>query len=116
MLTGNACSGGNFVFTVKVDGTIQPCPFVDDIPLGTLKDGSIWKIFKNRFKNTQLKLFKDPPEECRRCTYVSVCSGGCKAGNKEVFGRYDCKDIRCLGPFPDKLDEEEVLNRVPAFF
>jgi MoaA/NifB/PqqE/SkfB family radical SAM enzyme len=45
MLTGNSCSGGNFVLTVKADGSVQPCPFVDDVPLGNILDDDIWSIY-----------------------------------------------------------------------
>lgn len=116
MLNGNACSGGNFVFTVKVDGTVQPCPFVDDIPLGNIYKNDIWYIFKHRFNNPELKTFKDIPASCSNCTYKSVCSGGCPAGNKILFGRYDQKDIRCLGPFNSSFDKEKVIDCVPTFF
>ncbi|MBA7547530.1 Antilisterial bacteriocin subtilosin biosynthesis protein AlbA [subsurface metagenome] len=116
MLTGNACSGGNFVITIKVDGSVQPCPFLSDIPLGNIHEHNVWTIFKNRFGQSLLSGFKDISEECRRCAYKSVCGGGCKAGNNELFGRYNVKDHRCLGPYPGPIRKSEITDRVPAFF
>jgi radical SAM protein with 4Fe4S-binding SPASM domain len=116
MLSGNACSGGNFVFTVKVDGSVQPCPFIDNMPLGNIGQDSIWKIFRSRFRNKELVEFKSTPEECRGCSYESVCGGGCKAGNDKHFGQYNCKDLRCLGPFSEVRDKEEVMADIPTFF
>lgn len=116
MLTGNACSGGNFVFTVKVNGSVQPCPFVSDIPLGNIYQQDIWSIFKNRFQQSRLTNFKRVPEECTNCSYKSVCGGGCKAGNKLLFGCYDHKDIRCQGPYSLPIKNDNVIDCVPTFF
>ena len=116
ILTGNACSGGNFVITIKVDGSVQPCPFISDIPLGNIYEHDVWTIFKNRFIQTSLALFKDIPEECNSCTYKSVCGGGCKAGNNKLFGRYNVKDQRCLGPYSHLLQKSDIMDCTPTFF
>lgn len=116
MLTGNACSGGNFVLTVKADGIVQPCPFISNIPLGNIKNDSIWKIYKNRYKAPGFIAFKSTPEECKSCTYNSVCSGGCKAGNDKLYGEYCQKDHRCMGPFSESFNPEKIIDKVPSFF
>lgn len=116
MISGNACSGGNFVLTVKVDGSVQPCPFIDNLPLGNIKSENIWKIFRHRFRNEKLVDFKSLPEECGDCVYASICGGGCKAGNESCFGEYNHRDIRCLGPFSKLRDPEEVMADIPTFF
>jgi radical SAM protein with 4Fe4S-binding SPASM domain len=115
MLTGNACSGGNFVLTVKNDGSVQPCPFISDIPLGNIAEDNIWDIYRNRYKNTELHSFKKIPDECKGCTYVSVCGGGCRAGSSEC-NSYDRKDQRCLGPYYELLEKDKVIYRTPCFF
>ena len=116
MLSGNACSGGNYVLTVKADGSVQPCPFIDNLSLGNIRNEDIWTIYRNRYKNTRLKEFKSTPEDCKECTYKSVCGGGCKAGNDLIFGRYDHADHRCLGPFKEKINKEDVAEKIPTFF
>jgi len=116
MLTGNACSGGNFVFTIKADGSVQPCPFISDLSLGSIYEQSIWQIFRNRFNLPHLRNFKKIPDECRACSYNSVCGGGCKAGNRLLFGRYDHKDHRCLGPYENPIDKESLIDCIPTFF
>jgi len=116
MISGNACSGGNFVFTVKVDGSVQPCPFINNVPLGNIRHASIWKIFRDRFANSDLVKFKTTPQECRECAYDSICGGGCKAGNDLHFGEYNCKDLRCLGPYAKVRDHHEVMADIPTFF
>ena len=116
ILAGSACSGGYFVFTVKVDGTVTPCPFISDIPLGNIKEESIWEIMGNRFNVPQFIQFQSLPAECRKCGYADVCNGGCKAGNAVLFGRYDRKDHRCLGPWGKPISEAAVSDRLPCFF
>ncbi|HHR84840.1 MAG TPA: radical SAM protein, partial [Candidatus Acetothermia bacterium] len=115
-LAGTSCSGGDFVFTVKVDGTLTPCPFISDIRLGNIKEDSIWKIIASRFANDHFIEFRSLPDECRSCTYADVCNGGCKAGNMALFGSYDHKDNRCLGPWHEPLAESELCDRLPSFF
>jgi pyrroloquinoline quinone biosynthesis protein E len=116
MLTGNACSGGNFVLTVKADGSVQPCPFIDDLPLGDVGVEGIWRIFGRRFALPALVEFKSTPAECTACSYASVCAGGCRAGNRRVVGSYARRDTRCQGPFRGPIVRAEVCDRVPCFF
>lgn len=116
MLTGNACSGGNFVLTVKADGSVQPCPFVDDLPLGNIRHSGIWDIYRRRHRHPNYVAFKTPPEECAPCCYRSVCGGGCRAGNRLLLGSYSRRDLRCTGPFQGTIDKERITDFVPAFF
>jgi radical SAM protein with 4Fe4S-binding SPASM domain len=115
-LAGSACSGGYFVFTVKVDGTVTPCPFIADVPLGNIKDRTIWEIMRDRFDVEEFIKFQLLPEECRGCAYADICNGGCKAGNKILFGRYDHKDHRCLGPWGGPIHADAISDRLPCFF
>jgi len=115
-LVGSACSGGYLVFTVKVDGTVTPCPFISDIRLGNIKEKSIWEIMRDRFAMNGFVEFQSLPAECRSCSYADICNGGCKAGNATLFGHYDHKDSRCLGPWVESLQESAVCDRLPCFF
>jgi len=115
-LAGTACSGGYFVFTVKVDGTVTPCPFIADIRLGNIKKQSIWQIMRDRFDVERFVEFQSLPAECSGCSYADICNGGCKAGNVALFGRYNRKDHRCLGPWKEPLQEDAVCDRLPCFF
>lgn len=116
LLTGNACSGGNFVLTVKADGRVQPCPFIDDLPLGDVRKDDLWTIYRRRYQGTGLGELKATPPECRGCTYESVCGGGCRAGNRAACGTYATRDRACLGPFTGPFEWQRVCERVPSFF
>lgn len=114
-LTGNSCSGGNFVLTIKADGTVQPCPFVDDVPMGNIYRQDIWTIYRRRFRGPLLREFKTLPAECRGCSLRSVCGGGCRASAR-WFGGYGRRDPKCLGPFAEPDWGDGMLDRVPTFF
>lgn len=115
-LSGSACSGGNFVYTAKVDGTVTPCPFISDIVLGSIKQESIWEIIRKRFTVEMFHEFQSLPAECGECSYSDICNGGCKAGNKALFGHYDRKDPRCLGPWLERSEDDKASDRLPCFF
>jgi radical SAM protein with 4Fe4S-binding SPASM domain len=115
MLTGNSCSGGNFVLTVKADGSVQPCPFVDDVPLGSIYDEDIWTIYKKRFRNRLLREFKNLPPECRACSHHSVCGGGCRASAR-WFGGYARRDPKCQGAFSEPVTAGGIMDCIPTFF
>jgi radical SAM protein with 4Fe4S-binding SPASM domain len=116
LLTGQACAGGSYVLTVKVDGSVQPCPFVSDVPLGSIHEEGIWSIYRRRFRSARFREFRNVPAECKGCSYSSVCGGGCRAGSRTLFGSYDRKDHKCLGPYREPFDAAQVLGKTPAFF
>jgi radical SAM protein with 4Fe4S-binding SPASM domain len=116
MLTGNACSGGNFVLTVKADGSVRPCPFISDIPLGSVYHDSLWDIFSRRYETVSMRQFKSLPDECATCSIASICGGGCRAGNKMLHGTYTARDIRCTGPFSSTPQRDNCMDSIPVFF
>ncbi len=114
-LTGNSCSGGNFVLTIKADGSVQPCPFVDDVPLGNIYRQDIWTIYRGRFRSARLREFKKLPVECRDCSLRSVCGGGCRASARWCGG-YARKDPKCLGIYSEPVTAAEMMDCIPTFF
>jgi radical SAM protein with 4Fe4S-binding SPASM domain len=116
MLTGNACSGGNFVLTVKADGSVQPCPFISDLSMGNIYHEDLWKIYATRYRNKYIRNFKSLPGSCCSCTYASVCGGGCRASNNLLPGGYQSADFRCMGPYAGSFDRDQVIPKTPCFF
>jgi radical SAM protein with 4Fe4S-binding SPASM domain len=116
LLTGNGCSGGNFVLTVKADGSVQPCPFVSDLALGNIHQQDIWSIYRSRFARPEWLEFKCLPAECEPCSYRDVCGGGCRAASRRLFGSYARRDHKCLGPYSGPLDKRGLTDYLPTFF
>jgi AdoMet-dependent heme synthase len=113
---GRICLGGYYAFSIKADGTVTPCPFMYDVPLGNALTQNIWDIFAKRFDSSEFCEFMQLPEECDNCSYKDFCGGGCKAGNKILFGNYLKKDCRCLGPWQETVSSQELPNKIPSFF
>ena len=113
---GRVCLGGYYVISIKTDGTVTPCPFMYDINLGNVLEQNIWDIFATRYSNAEFREFMSLPKECVQCSYKNLCGGGCKAGNKILYGSYLSKDCRCLGPWSEPVSSENMANRFPTFF
>jgi radical SAM protein with 4Fe4S-binding SPASM domain len=113
---GRLCLGGYYSLSIKTDGTVTPCPFMYDVPLGNALTENIWDIFAKRFDSQEFSEFMQLPEECGNCSYKNFCGGGCKAGNKILFGSYAKKDCRCQGPWQETMSSKELPNKIPSFF
>jgi radical SAM protein with 4Fe4S-binding SPASM domain len=113
---GQTCLGGSYSISIKADGSVTPCPFIHDLSFGNVFKQNIWDIFSKRYNSTQFSEFIKLPKDCVGCTYKNICNGGCRAGNKLLFGNYSTKDCRCLGPCKDTIKSEDILDKVPTFF
>ncbi|OGS12644.1 MAG: hypothetical protein A2234_08905 [Elusimicrobia bacterium RIFOXYA2_FULL_58_8] len=117
-LTGNSCVGGNYMLSIKADGTVHPCPFIRDIPIGNIHSNTIWEIYRDRYTHADLTGFKTLPADCAGCSHASVCGGGCRAGNRNAgcAAGYQAKDQKCLGPYNDPISNAGSVDCIPTFF
>ncbi len=112
-LCGKNCLGGYFSFSVKVNGDVTPCPFINDIIIGNALEENFWIVFMKRNENPIFRDFSSVPLDCKACTYRLACSGGCRAGQN---GKYLLKDPRCLGPWSNNFSHEKLFEKIPSFF
>jgi radical SAM protein with 4Fe4S-binding SPASM domain len=110
-----ACPAFVNSITVKTDGTVTPCPFVN-LKLGNINEQSFDKIVYDAYCNSRLIDFLSIPEECKPCSCVDICGGGCKAFRYQVYGDYKSKDINCSGPYKDKVAPSRLGEYIPYFF
>ena len=93
------CSAGQTNLVISPDGTVYPCPYLTDFPLGNiLKDPlkDIWHDnlgimgkFRNIFQN-------DLKGKCRDCKFIpSNCNGGCRAAAYNITGDLYAEDPFC---------------------
>ncbi len=115
-LTGRNCLGGYYMLSIKSNGNVTPCPFINDIILGNIKKQNIQKIFKERFSNKEFCKFFYPPNECKTCSFLELCKGGCKAPNKILFGSYHKKDHQCQGPWRIKPKKDNICEYLPFWW
>ncbi|MGA1825099.1 MAG: radical SAM/SPASM domain-containing protein [bacterium] len=113
---GRICLGGYYVLSIKINGDVNPCPFINDLYIGNVFKDNIWNIFANRYSSDRFCEFMTLPKECIDCSYKYLCGGGCKAGNNIVYGNYLNKDCRCLGPWKESIRPENIIDKIPTFF
>lgn len=113
---GTECLGGYYSVSVKVNGDMTPCPFINDIVIGNVYKENFWEVFAERNKVKSFNEFVKLPESCQPCSYKKLCGGGCKAGNKVRLGSYSNKDQRCLGPWSEKVSKKTMHDRMPTYF
>jgi len=114
-LRGKACPAFVNSITIKSDGTVTPCPFVD-LNLGNIKRNKLYSILHNGYKNEELINFLSVPDECRRCSCLELCGGGCKAYRFQTYHDGDSKDINCAGPYKEKIALGKLGEYLPYFF
>lgn len=113
---GRVCLGGYYAISIKADGSVTPCPFMYDISIGNVFKENIWDIFAKRYNCSEFREFMELPDDCVKCSYKDFCGGGCKAGNKVLFGSYLRKDCRCSQGHRQSVVASEMPDKIPTFF
>lgn len=96
---GMVCSAGYDTLSIGADGTVYPCPFLQEFPLGNLRHESLRNIWLNSKVLRTLRTLKkkDMCAECKSCSYASsLCSGGCRAAAYISSGSIRGKDPLCF--------------------
>lgn len=93
------CSVGQDTLCIGAEGTVYPCHFLHDFPLGNLMDTdlkSLWK--KSRVLQSLRDMQKqDMSGKCRLCAYApDLCNGGCRAAAYLVHGDLKATDPTCF--------------------
>jgi len=100
------------VINIKSDGTVTPCPFLN-LKLGNIKEEKIYSILNRSYKNKELLDFLSVPQECKGCSLVGVCGGGCRAFRYNVYRDTKSKDCNCSGPYKERISLEELGSYMP---
>lgn len=86
---------------VEADGSVYPCDFymLDEYCLGNFNINRLDEINDRRNKIGFLERSHKLKQECRECTYYSICRGGCQR-NRDLdllsgeYGNYFCESYR----------------------
>lgn len=93
------CAAGYDTLCIGPDGTVYPCPYLRDFPLGNVKINSIGAIWR---KSRTLELLGDVKKEglgepCKSCRWApSPCIGGCRAMAYYYAGDLMAADPTCV--------------------
>lgn len=100
------CQAGRTVIAVSCNGDVRPCAH-NPYSYGNLLEEDLRDIWK---KMDEWRSTKYIPEECKDCTWLHRCNGGCRTSAKVFNGDWDKKDMWCVGklttphPFDEKLE------------
>ena len=93
------CSAGNSTLHIGADGTVYPCPFLRDFPLGNLAQIPLLQIWRESallkfFRGLERKHIEGP---CGECSLASTgCNGGCRAAAYLEHGSLLAMDPACF--------------------
>lgn len=93
------CSAGYDTLSIGADGTVYPCPFLHDFPLGNLMQQSLREIWQKAPVLERLRTLQkqDMNEPCKSCPYAPlICRGGCRAAAFFESGDLCSSDPTCF--------------------
>lgn len=100
------CQAGRTVIAVSCNGDVRPCahnPFsYGNILQEELRD--IWQ------KMSDWRSMQYIPKECKDCTWLNRCNGGCRTSAKVFNGNWDKKDMWCTGKMVTELSTYRKQN------
>ncbi|MCK5034899.1 MAG: radical SAM protein [Candidatus Sabulitectum sp.] len=114
------CSAGHDLLTIGADGTVYPCPFFHDLPVGKWDGSSLMGVWWNNPVLNRLRRFNlsDMAQSCQDCEYATIlCRGGCRAAAYMSTGDLAGKDPTCFKKYshpPGILKESAIFENCNA--
>lgn len=86
------CGIGMGSLTIRSDGSVTPCPsFPDEIILGNIRKDSVTKIWNDSpFLRKMRRFDASENDQCRGCSFIKACGGGCMADHYRRTGELGC--------------------------
>lgn len=100
------CQAGRTVIAVSCNGGVRPCAHNPN-SYGNLLNEDLRDIWK---KMSDWRSARYIPEECKDCTWLNRCNGGCRTSAKVYNGDWNLKDMWCTGKLstpPPTNDKQE---------
>ena len=97
------CSAGNASLSIGSDGTLYPCPFFRNFPLGNILQDDFKDIWNNHPILRKLRSIEksEMEEPCRSCSFApDYCMGGCRASAFIESGNLFATDPNCFATIP----------------
>lgn len=93
------CSAGNTTLVISPTGTVYPCPYLTEFPIGNILESSLYDIWNDndgilgKFRKMEQGMLKG---KCSNCRFVpKFCNGGCRAAAFIVNGDFYGEDPFC---------------------
>lgn len=110
-LDDHPCKYAIDMCTIKANGIVTLCPSLDNIVFGTIRKSSLYDVWNSKEFEMFRSLKVRDLDDCRGCSYVLLCGGGCRANARDLTGNYLSKDLIACETM--KWWEEKVLALLP---
>lgn len=90
-MISNYCDAGLNQLVIDPEGNLKPCVCLSE-KLGNILTDDLQKIWLKTKFLLDIRQLKYVPKECKKCEYISICRGGCRASARGYFGKIDSKD------------------------
>lgn len=87
------CQAGRTVIAVSCNGDVRPCAH-NPYSYGNMLEEDLRDIWK---KMSDWRSMQYVPEECKDCTWLNRCNGGCRTSAKVFNGDWNKNDMWCTG-------------------
>jgi len=88
------CQAANIVAFIDSVGDVYPCPSLP-IKLGNLKQKSLKEIWASEKRLKIRGAIEQTPEECKTCSFVKECKGGCRGITYCLKGSFNFAEPSC---------------------
>lgn len=87
------CQAGRTVIAVSCNGDVRPCAH-NPFSYGNILEEDLKTIWK---KMSAWRSMEYVPEDCKDCSWLNRCNGGCRTSAKVFNGDWNKKDMWCTG-------------------
>lgn len=88
------CQAGRTVISVSCNGDVRPCAH-NPISYGNILQEDLKDIWK---KMQDWRTAKFVPDDCKTCSWVNRCNGGCRTSSKTINGEWNSRDMWATSP------------------
>ena len=105
------CQAGRTVIAVSCNGDVRPCAH-NPYSYGNLLEEDLRDIWRQM---SEWRSAKYVPEECKDCSWLNRCNGGCRTSARVYSGDWDKKDMWCTGKLtiPAPRNEQPEIELLP---
>lgn len=105
------CQAGRTVIAVSCNGDVRPCAH-NPSSYGNLLEEDLRDIWQ---KMSNWRSMQYVPEECKDCSWLNRCNGGCRTSAKVFNGDWDKKDMWCTGKLttPPPVQKNQTIDLTP---
>jgi radical SAM protein with 4Fe4S-binding SPASM domain len=90
-MVNNYCDAGLNQLVIGPYGDIRPCVCLSD-KVGNIFKDDLKEIWKNNKLLLNLRELEYSPKACKKCKYLSICRGGCRASARGYSGKLNATD------------------------